>query len=493
MFTRIMSLVLAVVLFLTAGFAVLGAFLLHRERVDARLAMLQDDARDIARIAAACERFSYQSFQRTFPRSGSDNTAYALLTWKVRQVYDDFDGGYISVANRINSQWVQISDNLSYAAAEDPDFVASLNSDELQESLARVLQGREILVRATMRGEPVFTVGVPYVTGGQVVGAALIQTPVRTIEGNFWELGAPLISIALAAIALAAVILVISLRRQLRPLQDLTRAAETLAEGDFSARVPDDAAVPEMHALSAAFNSMADQLGRIETGRREFVANVSHELRSPITSISGFVQGMEDGTIPPEDHPKYLSLVSRETRRLSKLVSDLLALSRLERDDAALHRTEFDLCEMLRRAVIRRAGDLEKKGIMPVTEFGADPCRVYADADRIEEVVINLMDNAIKFTPEGGHITLRTAWQHGKALCTIADDGPGVAEEDRPLIFDRFFTADRAHTAGKGTGLGLPICQRIMVMHGERIWLAAGGPGAVFCFTLPPAGKRGDA
>ena len=491
MFTRIMSLVLAVILFLTAGSAFLGAVLLRRERINTRLTVLQDDARDIARLAAACDSFSYVSFPRTFVRSSSQNTAYALLTWKVRQVYEDYHGGYIAVANRVNSQLVQISDNLSYAAQEDPDFVASLNSPELTESLTRMMTNREeILVRSTVRGAPAFTVGVPYISGNQVLGAALIQTPAQNIEGSFWELGAPLIMIALAAIVLAGVVIFISLRRQLRPVTALTRAAEAITEGDFSVRVPDKSSVPEVHALSTAFNAMASRLGRIETGRREFVANVSHELRSPITSISGFVQGMEDGTIPAEEHPKYLALVGRETQRLSKLISDLLALSRLEREDAALNRTDFDLCEMLRRAVIRRLGDLETRGIEPVTDFQADPCRVNADADRVEEVVINLMDNAIKFTPAGGHITLRTETRRGKAQVTVADDGPGVAEEDRPLIFDRFFTADRAHTAGKGTGLGLPICQRIMAMHGERIWLAESERGAAFCFTLPLSGKE---
>lgn len=487
-----MSLVLAVILFLTAGFAVLGAVLIHRERVNTRLAVLQDDARDIARLAAACDRFSYPSLQRTFPRTGGPDSAYALLTWKVNQVYEDFDGGYIAVANHVN-QWVQISSNLSYAAAEDPDFVASLNSDELNDAMNRVLRGEEIIERGTVRGEPAFMVGVPYVTSSRVVGAALIRTPVQTVEGSMLELGAPLLAIAAAAILLSGVLVSFILRRQLRPLEDLTKAAESLSEGDFSARVPDEVAVPEIHALSTAFNTMAGQLGRIEASRREFVANVSHELRSPITSISGFVQGMEDGTIPPEDHPKYLAMVSQETHRLTKLISDLLALSRLEREDAALHRSNFDLCEMLRRAVIRRLGDLEAGGIEPVLDFAADPCRVHADPDRIEEVVVNLMDNAIKFTPQGGRITLRTAWQHGKALITVADDGPGISAEDRPLIFERFFTGDRAHTAGKGTGLGLPICQRIMAMHGERIWLAESDHGAVFCFTLPQAERGSEA
>jgi len=214
------------------------------------------------------------------------------------------------------------------------------------------------------------------------------------------------------------------------------------------------------------------------------VANVSHELRSPITSISGFVEGMEDGTIPPEEHPKYLALVGDETRRLSKLIGDLLALSRLERDDVTLEKTDFDMNEMLRRAIIRRVNDLESKNMELDCDFQQEPCMVRADSDRIEQVVVNLLDNAIKFTPNGGKITLKTAVNKSLCTVTVADNGVGITPEDRPKVFDRFFTADRAHTSGKGTGLGLSICQRIMEMHGQTIRLEDTAEGTAFAFTL---------
>ena len=146
--------------------------------------------------------------------------------------------------------------------------------------------------------------------------------------------------------------------------------------------------------------------------------------------------------------------------------------------------TDFDICELFRQAVIRRIADLEKKQIEIVCAFDLDPLSVHADRDRIEQVVVNLLDNAVKFTPEGGRITL-TARRAGN-LCTmeVRDNGIGISEEDRPRIFDRFFTVDRAHTSGKGTGLGLSICQRIMQMHGQSIRLLDTQEGAAFAFTL---------
>ena len=217
---------------------------------------------------------------------------------------------------------------------------------------------------------------------------------------------------------------------------------------------------------------------------------MSHELRSPITSIRGFAEGMADGVIPEEERPRYLRLVAEESRRLSGLIDDLLVLSRLERDDAKPDMTTFDVNEMLRRAVIRRMNDLEARKIDVSCEFEEDSCMVRADSDRIEQVVINLLDNAIKFTPEGGKISLETGTQDGTVQVTVRDSGSGVAPEDREKIFDRFFTADRAHTAGKGTGLGLSICKRIMEMHGQGIRLLDTDEGAAFRFTLEEAPKK---
>ena len=476
MFTRIMAVVLAVILLLTAVLTGLGVMTLRARQIDARLEELRKEAREIAYLASQSSGSAIGSF------FGQDSDMLRYLSWKAAQVYDDF-GAYILVVDRAG----RVRDNIRSAYAANPSFIASLNGRELSEALVRVASGEEIDLRATVDGSPTFTVGVPFVQDSLVLGAVLIQTPAQVVEGSVAELILPALLIALAALLVSGAIIFFLIRRVMRPLRELTGASRAMSEGDFAIRVQPDTDTPEIAELSTAFNTMADKLSTVESQRREFVANVSHELRSPITAISGFIEGMEDGTIPAEEHPKYLSIVGDETRRLSKLIGDLLALSRLERDDAALTLTDFDMCEMLRRAVIRRISDLEKRRMELVCNFEAEPCMVHADADRIEQVVVNLLDNAIKFTPEGGTITLSTAAD--KALCTVtvADNGIGVFPEDAPHIFDRFFTADRAHTAGKGTGLGLSICQRILEMHGQSIRLLDAPEGAAFAFTLPLA------
>ena len=228
------------------------------------------------------------------------------------------------------------------------------------------------------------------------------------------------------------------------------------------------------------------QQRKAEERRREFVANVSHELRSPITAISGYVEGMRDGTIGQEDYPQYLTIVSDETTRLKNLIGDLLKLSRLEKDDAALNKTNFDICELLSRVLLHRTGDLEAKKMDVECDFAPEPCMVSADESRIEQVAVNLLDNAIKFTPDGGVIRMSVRVNQGICTVIVQDNGVGISPEDRPHVFERFYTADKAHTSGKGTGLGLSICQRIMEMHGQKITLMDTGDeaGAAFAFTL---------
>jgi len=473
-----MAVVLAVILLLTGVFSAIGVVALRNQQISQQLENLRKEGREIAYLAAQNnDPFGFA------PPWRDDQREY--LSWKASEVFQEY-GAYILVVDRQG----RLMDNMQAAYAGDPAFAASLNGKEISQALVQVLGGEEIDVRADVDGSPTFTVGVPFVQDNVVLGAVFIRTPAQSVEGDTGALVGPVLMLSGAAVLISALALFFLVRNALRPLKRMTDASRAMAQGDFAVRVEQEAAAPEMAELADAFNTMADQLSAVEKQRREFVANVSHELRSPITAISGFVQGMEDGTIPLPEHAKYLGVVRRETSRLSKLINDLLALSRLEREDAALNESDFDICEMLRRAIIRRITDLENKKMELVCDFALEPCMVHADADRIEQVVVNLLDNAIKFTPEGGTITLTTSGAEDGATVVIRDNGPGVAPEDRPRLFERFFTADRAHTSGKGTGLGLSICQRIMEMHLSSIRLLDTPEGAAFAFTLPLAGEE---
>ena len=477
MFTRIFSMFVAVIVLLTAVITGLSSLALRDQQTSARLDELTKEAREIAYLAAQSSSGSMGSYI-----FGGEQDWRRYMSWKAERVNQDY-GAYILVVDRYG----RVMDNMRSAYAQNPALVESLNSKEISEALVAVLGGEEISLRTMIGGAPTFTVGVPFIRNEHMLGAVFIQTAAQEIEGDLGALLWPVLSVAALTAALAAAGVFVYVRSIMKPIRQLKDAAVRMSSGDFAARVEVTRPSAEVEELSKAFNSMADELSEIEQSRREFVANVSHELRSPITSIMGYIQGMEDGTIPPEEHGHYLTIVSDETKRLSKLIGDLLALSRLERDDAALTLIDFDICEMLRRVLIRRLNDIDSRRMEIECDFEADSMLVHADADRMEQVVVNLLDNAIKFTPEGGRITLKCRTEKELCLVTVKDNGVGILPEDRAKIFDRFFTADRAHTAGKGTGLGLSICQRILQMHGQTLRLEDTTEGAAFTFTLEKA------
>ena len=479
MFARIMAVVLAAILLTTVCLSAVWWMTLRNQQIDARLDHLISEAEEIAYLAG---NLAGDSLLETIQDRDSATRAY--LNQMAEKVNREF-GAYIAVMDRAHN----VMTNVRAVYNEDPELFDNLNNEEISAEFERILAGEIIRLRSANGGNPTFTVGVPYVKDNTVTGAVFIRTKAQQIESGLAEILWRIVALAAVVMVLTGIVVFLFVRRRLKPLKQLETAAATIAEGDFSVQVDEDKGDPELRELSGAFNTMTRKLQGVETGRREFVANVSHELRSPITSIKGFAEGMADGVIPAEEQPKYLRLVADESKRLNGLIDDLLALSRLERDDAKPEMTDFDINEMLRRAVIRRMNDLEAKEIDIGCEFKTDPCPVHADSDRIEQVVINLLDNAIKFTPEGGKIVLESETADGTAKITVRDSGSGVAPEDRDKIFDRFFTADRAHTAGKGTGLGLSICKRIMDMHGQSIRLLDTAEGAAFQFTLQTAEK----
>ena len=476
MFAKIMAVVMAAILITTIGLSAVWWVTLRDRQIETRLDHLISEAEDIANLAAL------------LPGNMMDDDWMGLpmriaLEQKIEKVNSDF-GAFTAVVD--SSGGMLATTRTRYS--EDPEFRESLNQDEITDALKRIMKGETIRLRSDSGEASTFTVGVPFRKMGQKAeGAVFIQTQAQRIESGLKELLVKIVAIAAGIIVLAGVALFLSVRTALKPLKQLTDAAVAVTDGDLTVQVEENRGGKKIRELNRAFNTMTRKLRGVEENRREFVANVSHELRTPITSIRGFAEGMADGVIPPEEQPKYLQLVADEAGRMSNLVDNLLALSRLEREDAQPEWAVFDINEMLRRAIIRRMDDLESKGIEAACEPEPDPCPVRADSDRIEQVVTNLLDNAIKFTPEGGKITLSSAVRGKAAEITVWDSGPAIPEEDREKVFDRFFTVDRAHTSGKGTGLGLSICKRIMEMHKQTLKLMDTEEGTAFLFTLETA------
>lgn len=478
MFAKVMAVVMAAILIATVGLSAVWWFTLRNQQIDARLDYLISEAEDIAYLAAISSDEAGGNF---WYRLGIRTT----MDEKVKKVKQEF-GAYVAVLNP-SGERMEIMEYLSTEYNRDKNIENSLPRREMLNALNAIMNGETIRIRTESGENATFTVGAPYKQNGQVLGGVFIQTQAQRIESGLNDLLLQIIGIAAGIILLTGVVLFLFVRSAMKPLRQLTDAAGAIAEGDLNVQVEEKKGDRKMREVSRAFNSMTRKLRGVEENRREFVSNVSHELRTPITSIRGFAEGMADGVIPPEEQPKYLRLVADESKRMSNLVDDLLALSRLEREDAAPDWSEFDINEMLRRAIIRRMDDLEKKEIEAACEPETDPCMVRADSDRMEQVVINLLDNAIRFTPEGGKITLSSAIRGDLAEITVWDSGPAIPEEDREKIFDRFFTGDPARTAGQGTGLGLSICKRIIEMHGQTLKLLDTEEGAAFRFTVETA------
>lgn len=477
MFSQLLAGFLAVILLCVGVLFALSYYHLRSSRIEARMEALKTQAREMAYLAG---QLSTDNIPRAF---GQASTTEKLMKWKADGVYRKYNA-YIIVYDRYGNQRTYYNE----ATLRDESMKYLPSMEEYSSYLAQVIQGQEIVVQTDSASGPLFTVIVPIQQSGPrggytVSGLVLIQTAAQTVHASYRDLVWQ-VAVAAIALSLAALIIVfIFTRRVTRPLTAMEKAANSMAGGDFTARAPEEG-TREMLSLASSFNQMADKLATQEQSRREFVANVSHELRSPITSIQGFAQGILDGTIPKGEQEKYLSIITDETHRLSKLIHSLLSLSRIENEETPLHCTSFDINERIRLAIIARMNELEEKELEIETEFAADPCFVHADADQIQQVLINLLDNAVKFTPKGGCIRFSSRLESNTLFLCIQDDGQGILPEDAPHIFDRFYKADKAHTAGKGTGLGLAICRRIMERHGQSIRLLPSDQGAAFEITL---------
>ncbi len=257
--------------------------------------------------------------------------------------------------------------------------------------------------------------------------------------------------------------------RLTKPLALMSEAAGCMAKGDFSRRIP-ITTNDEVGELAVAFNEMTDSLINLETTRRSFVANVSHELKTPMTTISGFIDGIIDGTIPQEKHTEYLKIVSSEVKRLSRLVQSMLSLSKLESGEMKVNLSEFDISSKIIEIVISQQQRIETKKLSIVGLDELPQLLVVADMDLIHQVIYNLVDNAIKFTNENGVISFKIYLSKNKVYFSIRNTGSGIDSKDLPHIFERFYKTDRSRSAVKeSTGLGLYIAKTIIDIHHGKI------------------------
>ena len=275
--------------------------------------------------------------------------------------------------------------------------------------------------------------------------------------------------------------------RIVKPLKKMTVAVKKFAKGDFSARVTVKNHNDEVAALGVAFNNMADSLESLEKMRNSFLANVSHDLRTPMTTISGFIDGINSGAIPPEKHEYYLGIISAEIHRLSRLVSQLLDVSRLESGERKFNSTDFDIAEVARIILISFEQKIVDKRLDVEFDAEFDVMYARADKDAIYQVLYNLCHNAIKFAREEGKLRIRISRiTDTKIKVAVYNQGQSLSEEDTKMVFDRFYKTDKSRGLDKsGVGLGLYICKTIIDSHGETIGVeSVEGDGCEFWFTI---------
>lgn len=275
------------------------------------------------------------------------------------------------------------------------------------------------------------------------------------------------------------------------PLRKITRATEEYASGNMHYEFQVDSE-DEIGYLAACLNYMASEIARSGDDQKKFVANVSHDFRSPLTSIRGYLEAMLDGTIPVEMHEKYLNIVLNETERLTKLTNSLLTLNNLNTKGILLDRTDFDINQIIRNTAASFEGTCRKKTLAIEMMLTGDVMYVNADMGKIQQVLYNLMDNAIKFSHHNSVIKIETSEKKNKLFVSVKDTGIGIPKEDLKLIWDRFYKSDLSRGKDKkGTGLGLSIVKEIISAHGEHInVISTQGVGSEFIFSLPNARKN---
>ena len=456
---------MAALLLVGASFQMLVRTLMTKQSVD----RLENDCRTIAGLAAAYYAEGSLSAQDFFVN--------------------------LSVATQVSGTDAVICDNTGrLVLCSDSPMGCTHQGMVLEDGyLQRVYQKGAVFDKGMVKGlyeDSRYVAGMPITDSdtGKHVGLVIVSTPVTKALALLDKLADTYMFVSLLAILIAGVLIVLMARKQASPLRDMAKAASDFGHGKLDARVAIYENTPqEVQELALAFNNMASSLEKSEYQRQEFVANVSHELKTPMTTISGYLDGMLDGTIPPEKHRHYMRLVSDETKRLSRLVRSMLDISRMQDQESIPPESlsRFDMCECAGQVLITFEQKITGKDLNVEVTFPEHAVYTRANQDAIIQVVYNLLDNAVKFCPEGGTLTVSIREGDGKLYTTVGNDGDIPADE-LPLVFDRFHKLDKSRAQNRdGWGLGLYIVKSLIGRHGEDISVTSHDGRTEFTFTLP--------
>ena len=360
------------------------------------------------------------------------------------------------------------------------------------QTLENILSGREFSSDSFLRiyGARRHAVGAAIITediwGRYTVGYLFVSAGRSQMSQTWRSFLSVFVLLAMSVLSITFIGSLLTTRRQVEPINEMARAARKFAHGDFTARVDVTAREDELGELTAAFNAMADSMERSEDLRRELIANVSHELKTPMTVIAGFADGILDGTIPKEHEAQYLATISSETRRLSRLVRSLLDVAQVSaEEDKSRVVSTFDIAELIRITIVGLIPKFEARQLEPQPQLPEEPVLVVGEKDSITQVVYNLLDNAVKFAYSGSELRI-ALWKQGEsAFISIENEGEAISESDMPMIFDRFYKTDRSRGLDKeGVGLGLYLVKTILDRHNQSIYVTSKDGVTKFTFTL---------
>lgn len=364
----------------------------------------------------------------------------------------------------------------------------------LVEQAARTAEYRTTGTLSDIYSDDHFIVGIPVMAKNEYnedeivafVFAASSAQSVKAFRNDVVRVVA-IVIIAAAAVSLIAVYMITY--QQVRPLRQMAHTVARFATGDYGARVRYKSS-NEVGQLAQAFNEMAEAIAASEKMHRSFIANVSHELKTPMQTISGFIDGILDGTIPPDKQSQYLRIVSTETKRLARLVRSMLSLSRIDSGEMKLNISKFNITDTVFTTLLSFEQKIDEKRIEILGMEDLHQMYVKGDQDLIHQVVYNLVENAVKFTNEGGYIKIRIRQRANDMYVTIRNSGMGIPSTDLTHIFDRFYKTDKSRSQDKtGVGLGLYIVKTIITLHGGKIEARSEeGSHCEFEFYLPVSG-----
>ena len=462
--TTIMILFLALILVGTSFQALVEDYL-----TESAVADLQQNSNAIANLASA-----YYSEGSLLNRDFMVNLDVASRVSDADTIIFSADGKVLlcsEVLTGCNHQGLRLSEN--YLAR-----VIANNGDVATGSVPQLYEEPRFVVASVIRD---------YVTN-DVLGIVVVSRPTYDTSIIMTKISNIFMMVSLLVMAVCFVVMLITVKRQSDPLRQMAGIARSFGHGDLDARVRlSDSYPEEVEDLALAFNNMAQELQKSEYQRKEFVANVSHELKTPMTTISGYIDGILDGTIPADRSRHYLQIVSDETKRLSRLVRSMLDISRLQQDsvpeDKKVH---FDMEEVLGQVLITFEKKITDKKLDVAVDMPEHPVFTYASQDMVTQVVYNLIDNAVKFCPDGGILGLTIKEGGNKIYISISNEGETIPPEELPLVFDRFHKTDKSRSQNRdGWGLGLYIVKTIVCSHGENISVSSRDGKTEFTFTMP--------